>query len=1794
MMMKKIRNLIFKRPNTPPKAGMKAYLEKTSPPGVILRTKLLDKFIIYLLAISLILTFLPVKTFAQDSTAQTDSQEVSAEDPAELTNEIYGEDDPGDPVTQIIGQINQLINLLDGSLATFVDELKQKKIVLSGYDQRELKKYLTILNALETNAEAKKLYDDKKVFTGQFLLDLGIEASRDNKPIEISQQYTLEQVAQQYDIRTIRLLNYLVTPKEQGGAGHERIRVKRIAYGYQKDDKATSRESPGDTPDEEPQTMSAHHTGQAVDISEIDYLKCTLIKKRRIGGSKLVPQKPRPIKVMWQSEEGMAQDPSIQLSSVLDQLLRDLALGDFGAIFLENGKIDTRALGELVYMVGESVIEDELDLEEGALKRLRTQNCQLSGDAQMDWNATYKNLGKAILAKNLGLDDPAILSADSLEGIGINLVTSYIEHQLDLPAGSIIINSDGLGPTMDNIARRRLEKILDLPSCTLASPGQTIDWSQIENALNDKYEVYRQLDDALGLPGVDDGLPSSSQRLRNKDQKVLWVIGAAVLADGLGYDVNQKREFLQTVNNAASTGQLAVRLHYQGQSWQYTLTEEQVDKILQGKKDEKRQTSEVSGATALDAHLNNPDLMKNLDEEVAEALSAINNIPEQVQTRDDLKLILANKDKYERLALLLAAKRMEKNLNLPANSLLYTYVRDGNESRLKENIGQARLEEVLKLPQNSLGSHIEILRSDLYGEEIKGPLTKGSVVTLQKAWSDNLKAVADVKNPSHPEEVVPAEIRNPFLQTFTIKNKQFILPANVPAGLVVVVRCFESQEDASLTDEAIKLKIKTAMGQNGLTAEGLDQILHLPGPVQGETQPGTTANFLSNNQVSVQQYKEAVGGEVLKLSASLELMDMFDLSIGNYKLTQEDVVGFLSGRWEQITLKIASRAVEEELGLPAGSFALLMDKTKTPEEKALIWGGMFVGEAIGLTSLNLEGINNVGDFTQRVGQQRIEEFTGFPTGKFTGTIADIKAVYGDQKLSSIISQQEKEQFDNWGIYTAQMDQKIKNFLGEENYKKYLQPIVQPLLDNKQKADEPTRQKIRAAVGYSRWKEVFIDGQARLDKAFNLVKDRTALFIGGGADDPSVVNSYIKDVGTNLLTSEAIKAMRIDDYLNIDLAGDYEIKGSDLVYSIQHDCWRSLSSTTANCRGILDIITSSGGLVLDQQLGWEAGTGKTFIDDWDNPEEQMKIVIKQGLQKLSERLGLQGDGLKVMRAIVLSGTVSGEFDACLMRGDCSEWLAKGITVETGIPYDDTKPLVSQDINSFITGDWKQAFTYWGIAAFVQHWQKDAEGAPSGVTLDLTYEEVRTAFYGDRNYAPGASTDPQNPNYSPELDYINQERTDFANTKCQGLTGTEAQDCATQAFQEWNQNEDRNVEQARRDFRRELMENISYKILDYQMQKIDPKIPKGFAQAIIKGTPEQRNTMLLTYLNNLVLASLLPQQYVTVLSPILTRVMMGEKITDADITALSGFFSWLDGEGANKIFGFKLQPGTFEAIFRYTQTGDLSKLGNDLQAAYQDWALSKVFSWADKELGFNPGTARALYNAYTTYQSATQAYRAGQITSSQLNAQMVNVYAMVATIVFGKQIGQLEQKWGMVPGTLSMLITGIATGNLVQIGLAIVMSLFGVYKVEMQCAVDYYPRAGGDYNKKRREEAQKDPNHPPAFNGIDAEAYRKNIVIASQYKVRQLLGDLLDMPDNMKKNGQISSRTEMKPQQIITMRWEDVESLVDKLKNLYGNADKRGQGVWVVGERQGMWATGRPEIIEGQVKFPQMWESIHVGY
>jgi len=195
------------------------------------------------------------------------------------------------------------------------------------------------------------------------------------------------------DRRIFQLLVNLVTPKDQGGAGHERIKVYRIRRGYNREALQYSRESdaireeiaeqeqqdPEDDPTiEEVSTMedseivsdptfeeaeaiatttgdttrnqgdlifvdtedeaniSAHAKGQAIDISEVDNIKCTLIKKKRLGSDKKIKQPPTPIKLLWQTNEGYGRDEQAindginsQLRSLMSGELIDL-LDEFG------------------------------------------------------------------------------------------------------------------------------------------------------------------------------------------------------------------------------------------------------------------------------------------------------------------------------------------------------------------------------------------------------------------------------------------------------------------------------------------------------------------------------------------------------------------------------------------------------------------------------------------------------------------------------------------------------------------------------------------------------------------------------------------------------------------------------------------------------------------------------------------------------------------------------------------------------------------------------------------------------------------------------------------------------------------------------------------------------------------------------------------------------------------------------------------------------------------------------------------------------------------------------------------------------------------------------------------------------------------------------------------------------------------------------------------------------------------------------------------------------------------------
>lgn len=317
------------------------------------------------------------------------------------------------------------------------------------------------------------------------------------------------------DRRILELLVNLVTPKDQGGAGHERIKVYRIRRGYDRDAKMYSRESQAiydaisqqreqdalqtvgdvataDRPElatdpefsnaealatvtdtagrsqgdlifsdeEDEQNISAHFKGQAIDISEVDNIKCTLIKKRRIGGSTKIKQPPTPIKLAWQTNEGYDASPPPDWSS-LNANLRDIAssqyldmLDEFGIDADYDGDLSNANFSDIVGLIGNSLIGEILN----------SPGNSLSGYSLSD---TVKKIGALILADMFDLPREALLDSEllNLSDMEERIGEAVLEEKANLPYGSI--RGDNLEQILVNVGKRHLEKELAVPEGTI-------------------------------------------------------------------------------------------------------------------------------------------------------------------------------------------------------------------------------------------------------------------------------------------------------------------------------------------------------------------------------------------------------------------------------------------------------------------------------------------------------------------------------------------------------------------------------------------------------------------------------------------------------------------------------------------------------------------------------------------------------------------------------------------------------------------------------------------------------------------------------------------------------------------------------------------------------------------------------------------------------------------------------------------------------------------------------------------------------------------------------------------------------------------------------------------------------------------------------------------------------------------------------------------------------------------------------------------------------------------------------
>lgn len=386
-----------------------------------------------------------------------------------------------------------------------------------------------------------------------------------------------------------------------------------------------------------------------------------------------------------------------------------------------------------------------------------------------------------------------------------------------------------------------------------------------------------------------------------------------------------------------------------------------------------------------------------------------------------------------------------------------------------------------------------------------------------------------------------------------------------------------------------------------------------------------------------------------------------------------------------------------------------------------------------------------------------------------------------------------------------------------------------------------------------------------------------------------------------------------------------------------------------------------------------------------------------------------------------------------------------------------------------------------------------------------------------------------------------------------------------------------------------------------------------------------------------------------------------------------------------FGTDLDQKIFKGLLAWGATGELdgsySYPGADgkpitvasLQDSVEGWASEKIFSWADDSLGFGGGVTKAiyqngkqLYDAYKNFsfiqnnsdfavgfkfaKADTPIDQLEKIGSDKRSAaktefkqaEMAFVTFAVTTI-FKSQIGRMEQKLGLVPGTGTMavgMLVNLAFGvpvDPITLAVFIGMNLFGYYKtvVKIRATADgYYPYFGqyGDYTfggykfedykveytddqtgqtetkeiTKIKKVAFQYPSPDPPIGEFYADAkhgaeYRNGLKTAAKAKIAGLLLDLATAPERWTASP-LNIKQEnfyyLMPSQVFTKLPEHIDGVsafisrppcgsAANLKNNggcgYGPVDKR--------KYSGFWSNSPTSTTVDQTSF---WDHIHIAY
>ncbi|MCX6808332.1 MAG: hypothetical protein NTW50_01530 [Candidatus Berkelbacteria bacterium] len=356
------------------------------------------------------------------------------------------------------------------------------------------------------------------------------------------------------DIRVLKTLVYLVTPKSEGGAGHWRVKVRRILQSDPKSNESDSaietlssaeNQTTGCADDmtaadcgrsqTEAQTSttssadaivqdqdnkeyeawlqdlektedttlanrnySAHFSGQAVDISELDDIRCTLVVTTSgIGGSTTRTKQPaKPTKLAWQTTDGWNKSGGANEINDMLGLVRQTASANVsnllstlsdGNTSIDQSNLTNNNLDDMIGTLGQSLVSQVLG----------SPTSNLDGT---NVRSTLTNLGGDYFADYLGIptDTFSGQNVQSLDDINYLIGRRITEAKLGLPTGALddeLVNSDGtvthsLDGVLENTGRAKVESEMGLQSGDLLNANKygsftdTVGVKVIEDELN--------------------------------------------------------------------------------------------------------------------------------------------------------------------------------------------------------------------------------------------------------------------------------------------------------------------------------------------------------------------------------------------------------------------------------------------------------------------------------------------------------------------------------------------------------------------------------------------------------------------------------------------------------------------------------------------------------------------------------------------------------------------------------------------------------------------------------------------------------------------------------------------------------------------------------------------------------------------------------------------------------------------------------------------------------------------------------------------------------------------------------------------------------------------------------------------------------------------------------------------------------------------------------------------------------------------------------------------------------------